>query len=239
MGGRPRPVRMEGVVHTPITYFANSMAKELTEDNAFVETVNAWIHGVAFLASLPAGIYLANMARNQQRGMVLASIVYAVSLSAMYFFSALSHAVREPVLRHRMRSLDQGIIYLLIAGTFTPFILSQTTGWLRFGLLLFVWLSAAAGFYSKVLAKHRIDNMTSVYYVLMGWVPAMIMIWSATYLCFATMLFGGLFYTFGVLFLQNDHKAWYFHPLWHVMVVVASVIHYLGIAWFAVLGLDR
>ena len=215
------------------------MAKELTEENAFTESVNTWIHGVGFAASLPAGIYLASLARTQTFGILLACVVYSLSLSAMYFFSALSHWIADPVARHRMRCFDQGTIYLLIAGTFTPFIMSQTSGWLRVGLLLFIWLAAAAGFYSKVLAKHRINNMTSIYYVLMGWIPAIVMIRWSTPLCFGAMLLGGLFYTGGVLFLQNDHKAWYFHPLWHVMVVLASIIHYLGVAWFAVLGLDR
>jgi hemolysin III len=215
------------------------MAKELTEENAFIESVNTWIHGIGFVASIPAGIYLASLAGGQQPGMLLACVVYSISLAGMYFFSALSHWVADPAQRHRMRSLDQGTIYLLIAGTFTPFILSQTSGWLRIGLLVFVWIAAAAGFYSKVLAKHRINNMTSIYYVLMGWIPASVMIWSSTPLSFGCMLLGGLFYTGGVLFLQNDHKAWYFHPLWHVMVVLASIIHYLGIAWFAVLGWDR
>jgi hemolysin III len=215
------------------------MAKELTDDNASIEAINAWIHFIAFLVSIPAGIALARLASSQETGLWISCIVYAISLSAMYLFSALSHAVRDPEKRHRMRSLDQGIIYTLIAGTFTPFIWSQMNGWPRFALLSGVWIAALAGFYSKVLTKHRVDNMTAVTYILLGWVPSMVLYWSTSYWCFAMMLLGGLLYTIGVLFLQNDHKAWYFHPVWHLMVVLASACHFAGIAMFAVLHWDR
>lgn len=215
------------------------MALVWSDENAAVETVNAWIHGIGFVVSIPAGLALAQLARNQNQTMLVPCLVYGLTLSAMYLFSTLSHAVRDPVLRHRMRSIDQGVIYTLIAGTFTPFLWSSTQGWLRAALLVFVWLAAIAGFYSKVLAKHRVDNMTAVTYILMGWVPAMALYGSTTLVCFATMLLGGLLYTIGVLFLQNDHKRWYFHPLWHVMVILASASHYAGIALFAVLHLDR
>jgi hemolysin III len=112
-------------------------------------------------------------------------------------------------------------------------------GWPRIAMLLLVWFSAALGFYSKVLAKHRVDNMTALTYVLLGWVPAIVLFWSVSTICFASMLLGGVLYTIGVLFLQNDHRNWYFHPIWHVLVILASAIHYLGIALFAVLQWDR
>ena len=171
--------------------------------------------------------------------MLMACIVYGLSLSAMYLFSTLSHAVRDPKGRHRMRSLDQGVIYTLIAGTVTPFIWSSMQGWPRIAMMTFVWVAAAAGFYSKVLAKHRVDNMTAVSYIIMGWLPATALFWSTSTICFLTMLLGGLIYTLGVLFLQNDHRAWYFHPVWHVMVILASASHYIGIVLFAILRLDR
>jgi len=220
------------------------MAKELTDENASIEAINAWIHGLGFAISIPAGLCLVWLAashppQSQSQGISLACLVYAISLSAMYLFSTLSHAVQTPERRYRMRSLDQGIIYTLIAGTFTPFIWSQMSGWPRIGLLLLVWIAAAAGFYSKVLTQHRVDNMTSITYILLGWVPSMVLFWSTSYWCFATMLLGGLFYTIGVLFLQNDHKYWLFHPIWHGMVIVASACHYAGIAMFAVLHWDR
>ena len=215
------------------------MSKHWTDENASQELVNAWIHGIGFLLSIPAGFALAYLAKEYRPSMIIACAVYGVSLSAMYLFSTLSHAVRDPERRHLVRSLDQGIIYTLIAGTFTPFIWGEMQGWPRIAMLLLVWFSAALGFYSKVLAKHRVDNMTALTYVLLGWVPAIVLFWSVSTTCFASMLLGGILYTIGVLFLQNDHRNWYFHPIWHVLVIVASACHYLGIAFFAVLQWDR
>lgn len=215
------------------------MARVWTEDNASLETFNAWIHGIGFALSIPAGLALAQLAFHYHPSMVAACVVYGLSLSAMYLFSTLSHAVRDPKGRHRMRSLDQGVIYTLIAGTVTPFIWSSMQGWPRIVMITLVWLAAAAGFYSKVLAKHRVDNMTTVSYIIMGWLPAAALFWSTSTICFLTMLLGGLIYTLGVLFLQNDHRAWYFHPVWHFMVILASASHYIGIVLFAILRLDR
>lgn len=216
------------------------MAQTWSEEIAAREKINAMLHGLGFLLSIPATIVLAYLAvASQRETMLVACVIYGLSLAAMYFFSTLSHAVKHPGRRHRMRAWDQGVIYLLIAGTFTPFIWSNMTSWPRVALLLTVWVSAAVGFYSKVLAKHRVDNMTSITYILLGWVPAMVLFGSTTSVCFASMLIGGLLYTLGVLFLQNDHRAWYYHPLWHVMVLLASASHYAGIAMFAVLQWDR
>ena len=215
------------------------MARTWTEDNASLETVNAWIHGIGFALSVPAGFALAQLALVHQPSMLVACIVYGLSLSTMYLFSTLSHTVRDPKVRYRMRSLDQGFIYTLIAGTVTPFIWGDLHGWLRIAMMTLVWLAAAAGFYSKVLAKHRVDNMTAVSYIIMGWGPAAALFWSTSTICFLTLLLGGLIYTLGVYFLQNDHRAWYFHPLWHVMVILASTSHYMGIVFFAILHLDR
>jgi hemolysin III len=215
------------------------MAKTWTLENASQEKLNAWIHGLGLLLSIPAMLFLTNLSFQRDQGLALACIVYGCSASAMYLFSMLSHAVKNPTLRHRMRALDQGVIYTFIAGTFTPFIWANMEGWSRGALLAAVWVAAIAGFLSKVFSKHRIDDMNPLWCILLGWGPALVLYSSVSTICFATMLLGGILYTLGVLFLQNDHKTWYFHPLWHVLVILASATHYAGIAAFAVLGWDR
>jgi hemolysin III len=215
------------------------MAKTWTLENASEERLNALIHGIGFLLSIPAMLFLANLSLDRDPGLLVACIVYGCSLSAMYLFSMLSHAVKNPDMRHRMRAFDQGVIYTLIAGTFTPFIWANMEGWGRGTLLAAVWIAALAGFLSKVFSKHRIDDMNPLWCILLGWGPAMVLFSFVSTLCFATMLLGGVLYTLGVVFLQNDHKEWYFHPVWHVMVILASATHYAGIAAFAVLGWDR
>ena len=208
------------------------MARIWTNENASQEAVNTWTHGFGFVASIPAGIALCSMAAASGRHVFWACIVYSLSLSAMYFFSTLSHAVRDPEARTRARALDQGTIYTLIAGTVTPFACSVLSGWMLTTFLFLVWLAAAVGFYSKVFVKHRINNMTAVSYVLMGWIPSMVLVGYVPIACFAMMALGGVLYTAGTLFLQNDHRSWYFHAIWHVLVILASACHYLAIVIF-------
>lgn len=209
------------------------MAITWTEENASQEWTNAWTHALGFLLSLPAGLILVGYGMQKSYSMGVACFVYALSLSTMYLFSCLSHAVQSPELRYRTRALDQGFIYALIAGTFTPLIVSFLDSWMCVGLLSFVWLAAFLGFYSKVFSKHRINNMASFSYLLLGWVPAMVLIGFVPWGCFAWMLLGGLIYSVGVWFLQNDHRSRFHHAIWHSAVMVASACHYVAIWVFA------
>ena len=210
-----------------------------TDQNSKQESINAWTHGLGCALSLPAGIALIRLGLEYRTQLVYACLIYSVSLTAMYLFSTLSHAVRDPIARHRMRALDQGVIYLLIAGTFTPFVWAYMQGWPRVALLVGIWAAAVAGFGSKVFARHRIDNMTAVTYVLLGWLPSMVLLGYVSLSCFAFMALGGLLYTAGTLFLQNDHRSWYYHAIWHLMVILASACHYVAIAMFTILQMDR
>ena len=211
------------------------MAIQWTDENAAEEALNTWTHGTGFVLSLPAGFILTRLALEQRAELVWSCLVYSISLSAMYLFSTLSHAVREPKWRHRIRSLDQGFVYTLIAGTFTPFIWAYMESWPRLFLTSFVWGAAATGFYSKVFSNHRINNMASLSYILLGWIPAMVLFGYVPIECFGLMILGGILYTVGVLFLHNDHLSFYFHATWHSLVIVASLCHYIGIAIFPIL----
>ncbi len=215
------------------------MAIHWHEENASQEALNAFTHGAGFLLSLPAGVVLIWLAKSHRPELVLPCILYSISLAAMYLFSTLSHAIREPSWRHRVRTLDQGFVYTLIAGTFTPFICAYLSNSPRIQLLVFVWTAAGIGFYSKVFSKHRINNMTSLSYIMLGWVPAMVLFGYVSLECFGMMALGGAMYTVGVLFLQNDHRSFFYHAIWHVLVMLASLCHFLGIVFFAIYGIDR
>ncbi len=210
-----------------------------TEEDSMQESINAWTHGIGFLLSVPSGIALSLLAIAYREQQMWSCFAYSLSLTTLFLFSTLSHAVRDPVLRHRFRTCDQGFVYTLIAGTFTPFAWAYMEGWSRIALLSFVWIAAATGFYSKVFANHRINNMTTISYILLGWIPSMVLFGYVSTTCFAIMAAGGVLYTVGTLFLKNDHRAWYFHAVWHVMVIVAGICHYVAIVMFTVLQVDR
>ncbi len=215
------------------------MAIHWSEENSRREAINAWTHGVGFLLSLPGGVALSMLAMKYREPLWWSCWTYSLSLTALFLFSTLSHAVRDPFMRNRFRMFDQGLVYTLIAGTFTPFAWSYMDGWPRVALLSFVWIAAATGFYSKVIAKHRIDNMTTISYILLGWIPSMILLGYVSTGCFAMMAIGGVLYTIGTFFLQNDHRNWYNHAVWHVFVLVAGACHYAAIVLFTILQIDR
>jgi len=154
---------------------------------------------------------------------------------AVYAASTLSHAVARPAWRQAFRILDQGCIYLLIVGTYTPFALE----YLRFGwwwpFLLLMWTAALVGFLSKLLFLHRIDAATIWSYLLLGWLP-IIPAWAYLNLvplgALAWILVGGLCYTAGTAFLVLDHRPYQFHAIWHLFVIAGSVCHYIGVFLF-------
>lgn len=214
------------------------MAIHWSEENAWQEKINAITHGLGFVLTIPAGIVIIYQAIQSRPEMVSACIVYSLSLSAMYLFSTLSHAVKNPRLRHECRALDQGTIYLLISGTFTPFVCGYMTGLPRTLLLFAIWIAAIAGFFSKAVSRHRINNMTPITYILLGWLPAMVLLGYVSTSSFVAMAIGGVLYSAGTILLHNDHRHHYLHAAWHMMVILASATHYLGILFFAILRFD-
>jgi hemolysin III len=214
------------------------MASHWTNEKAAQETLNTWIHGIAFLLSIPGGMLLVYWASRFRPELIAACLIYGMSLSVLYLASTLSHGFRDPAIRHRARTWDQGTVYFLIAGTFTPLAWGFMDSWGRAVLITLVWTAAIAGFYSKVFGKHRIDNVTTASYVLLGWLPSMVLFLYVPTGCFALMAVGGVLYTAGTFFLQNDHRRWYFHAIWHLMVLLASIFHYAAILMYPLLRLD-
>jgi hemolysin III len=135
--------------------------------------------------------------------------------------------------------LDQGCIYLLIAGTFTPLALVYLRGGWWWLLMAAMWCVAIVGFASKVLLAHRIEAVSTAAYVCMGWMPVvaakpMIAIVPAG--CLWLMAAGGLCYTVGTLFLTFDRKALYLHAIWHIFVIAGSAAHYFAILLYILPG---
>ena len=191
------------------------------------ELANSITHGAGVLASLVAGGMLLQAAW----GTPLAAWcgVYSASLVLVYLFSTLSHAIREPAARQLWRALDQGTIYGLIAGTYTPFAafyLPAPNVWLLLGVM---WLAASVGFWSKVVAKHRVDTLATWSYISLGWIPALSFIGYVPLASFFWMALGGVAYTIGTVFLMQDHRHPYLHAVWHLFVIAASACHFYAV----------
>jgi hemolysin III len=200
------------------------------------EIANSLTHGCGLVLSLAGGLVLLGRLQAQpDPWRLLGCGVFLAALVAVYAASTLSHAVARPAWRRRFRILDQGCIYLLIVGTYTPFALE----YLRFGwwwlFLLLMWTAALIGFLSKLLFLHRVDQATIWSYLLLGWLP-ILPAWA--YLdrvplgAALWILAGGLCYTAGTVFLVLDRRHLHFHAIWHLFVIAGSACHYCGIFLF-------
>ena len=199
------------------------------------ENWNAATHGLGLLASV-IGAVIVMRAAVQHGGawQVVGCAIYGVTMIGTYAASTLSHLFRRPVVRDFFRMADQSLIFLFIAGSFTPVALT----WLREGAWWWltggIWCVAIAGFCSKAVFSHnvRIGNVTTWLYVLVGWLPVLA-IWPLYKVLpggmFVAMLAGGACYTLGLIFFHYDHRVRFCHTAWHLAVVAGSVCHYLGI----------
>lgn len=204
------------------------------------EWANTLTHAIGCLLALVGWVALAMIVSDRPLGVAISCWIYSAAVFSVFLFSTLSHAVRHPAGRDLMRAWDQGTIYLMIAGTYTPFLWMYSLPRWRLAILLCVWGLAAVGFWSKVLVRHRINALASTTYLLLGWLPAIPMLNRIPdpmpLECLYGMLAGGLLYTIGVIFLSFDRHVRFFHAAWHVLVIAAAASHYGTIVYFVALG---
>jgi len=204
------------------------------------EIANSITHGIGLALSLVGAVVLVVLAvRTADTREVIGCAVYGASLVAVYAASTFSHIFQQPRLRRAFRMLDQGCIYLLIAGTFTPLALKYLSDDYWWLLLATMWMIAIVGFCSKVFLAHRVEAVATPLYVLMGWLPVIAawhLIAVAPGRCLWMMLIGGLCYTVGTIFLTFDRKALYLHAIWHICVIAGSTVHYFAILEYALPG---
>jgi hemolysin III len=201
------------------------------------ELANALTHGAGFVASLIGlPILVLSAANRGERAALVGASVFGAALVALYASSTLYHAISHPTLKQKMRVLDHAAIYLLIAGTYTPFtlgVLRGRWGWTLFGI---VWTLAALGVLFKVVfGSGAMAKLSTAVYVAMGWVAiiaAKPLIASMDKAGLALLVGGGLFYTGGVVFYVDKRRAWT-HPVWHLFVLGGSICHYFAVLFYS------
>jgi hemolysin III len=200
------------------------------------EFVNALIHGSGLLASLGAAPFLLWAAGTSgSTRQVVACAIFAATLVLLYASSTLYHALRPSRAKQLLRTIDHIAIYLLIAGTATPFalgVLGGPWGWTLFGLL---WGLAVLGILYKVLFGFRFPRFSTLMYLGMGWLGVLALgplSREVPLAGLAWLLAGGLCYTAGVLFYHRDHLP-YRHAAWHILVLAGSGCHYAAILGYA------
>lgn len=196
------------------------------------ELASAWTHGLGAVAALAGGAVLITLAALHGDAWQLgASIVFGVSLLALYVASTLYHTVKHPVSKGRLKVFDHCAIYVLIAGTYTPFTLIGLRGTWGWGLFATIWTLALAGVVFKLFYTGRFKRLSTAIYIAMGWLVVVAikpLLNSLDRWTLGWLLAGGLFYTLGTYFYHRESIR-YSHAIWHMFVIAGSVSHYIAV----------
>lgn len=200
------------------------------------ELANALSHGVGFLCAVAAVplLVLSAVARGGPAD-VVGGAVFGATLVLLYLASTAYHLARDERLKRRLRRLDHAAIYVLIAGTYTPFtlgVLGGPWGWTLFGL---AWGAAAVGIATKLAAGIRHPRVSLVAYLVMGWLVLIAIrpLWMRMDAAgLRWLVLGGLCYSGGVVFYAA-RKLPYGHLAWHLCVLAGSTCHFFAALWHA------
>lgn len=204
--------------------------------------IRGFLHGGAALAALVGTIYLGTRTWGSTAAL-LGSLVFGLALLVMYTVSSLYHSVPwGKTWKSRLQRIDHSMIYLVVAGTFTPIAIGGLDGVAVRWCLGLVWTIAIAGISLKFVLPHVSTTLSVTLQLVMGWTVILWLpqIWSS--LGTVAILFiaiGGVFYTVGtIIFVTKRPKlfprSFSYHELFHVFVVLASVFHFLAVALYAV-----
>jgi len=188
----------------------------------------------AFLALAGAVVLIVIGAMKGDPWRIVSFSIYGASLFFLYLSSTLYHSTRGRA-KVVFRKLDHAAIYLLIAGTYTPFTLVTLNGpwgWSIFGV---VWGLALAGIAQEIWLAKGARSLSLAIYLLMGWVALVAvvpLVRALSWPGFALMLAGGAVYTVGVVFYLFDERFRHFHGIWHLFVLAGSAFHYAAILFY-------
>ena len=194
------------------------------------EIANAITHGIGLLLSIPALVMLIVFAAQKESVLYMVSfIVFGVSMFMLYLFSTMLHSFKPSKAKDVFAVLDHSAIYVLIAGTYTPFALialNGTLGWTLFGV---IWGLAILGITFKCFLINRFNILSTIFYLVMGWLVIIAIKPLYHYLTgagFGLLLTGGIFYSIGTVFYLLQNKIRYSHAIWHLFVIAGSSFMY-------------
>ncbi|MCK9490307.1 MAG: hemolysin III family protein [Xanthomonadales bacterium] len=203
------------------------------------ELANGLIHGVGILLSIIGLALLVGFASARGSALdIVAGSVFGATLIMVYTTSTLYHAVSLPGVKQVLRKLDHIAIFLLIAGTYTPFTLAAIGGRLGWSLFALIWSLAVLGIVFELTFLRRWTWLAVGLYLGMGWIGMIAIKPLAAALDsggLALVLAGGAAYTLGVIFYLWRRLP-YSHAIWHVFVLVGSLLHFLAVLFYIVLA---
>jgi hemolysin III len=196
------------------------------------ELVNAITHGVGTLlaiAGLTLLIVFASIYGNAWH--IVSFSIFGATLIILYLASTLYHSFQGPRVKFLFRKFDHMSIFLLIAGTYTPFCLSVLNGWIGWTIFGIIWGCAVIGIVFKSLFTGKKELLSTIMYILMGWVIVFAikpLYDNVSPTTFILLVAGGISYTAGTYFYVNE-KIKYNHGIWHLFVLGGSVLHFFSV----------
>ena len=216
---------------------SESLVVPLREQSRGEEIANSISHGIGLIAALVATPFLIlDAIRRADAGFIVGVSIFATTMVLLYLSSTLYHALPAGKAKRVFRIIEHSAIFLLIAGTYTPFtlgVLRGAWGWTLFGL---VWGFALIGVSLKAFERMSHPVISTGLYLLMGWliviaanpmvdrVPLSGLLW---------LVAGGVAYTAGVAFFVADTRLRYGHFIWHLFVMTGTTCHYFAVLWYA------
>ncbi|GIP35411.1 hemolysin III family protein [Paenibacillus sp. J2TS4] len=199
------------------------------------EAANTITHGIGVLLSIAAFLLLIEHPANNEQFVRLVSFsIYGGTLVLLYLSSTLMHGIQREDWKKKLLTLDHAAIFLLIAGTNTPYMLVTLNGWIGWAMLIFVWALALIGIGLKLFHPAKFAKISTQFYLFMGWtilvvigplserLPANGMLW---------LVAGGIFYTLGSIFYVLRTVP-YQHAIWHLFVLAGSLSHFISIYYY-------
>ncbi|MEG0771195.1 MAG: hemolysin III family protein [Clostridia bacterium] len=204
------------------------------------ELISAISHGVGALlsiAGLVVGVVFAVMSEDVYA--VVSMAIFGGTLVLLYTMSTIYHALKKNNAKRVFQVIDHCSIFLLIAGTYTPFTLvairNTAWGWPLFGI---VWAAAIVGIVLNAISIEKFKKFSMICYIAMGWVIvfAIMPLYHSMQLGgIILVLTGGIFYTVGAVLYGLGKKKKYMHSLWHFFVLVGSLTHYFAILFYVII----
>lgn len=199
------------------------------------ELANSLSHGVGAILSVIGLIMLMVYSSPMNDPWKVISFgIYGLSLVSLYLASTLYHSAKCPKRREKYMVLDHCAIYLLIAGSYTPFLLVNMRDSVGWPMFVAVWGIAIAGIILKMVFGHRFHNLRLATYLVMGWLVVLAgsdLVDSLASGGLTLLIIGGLTYTLGVIFYIGE-KIPYNHAIWHLFVLGGSVCHYFAVYYY-------
>lgn len=201
------------------------------------ELANSLTHGLAALLSIAGLVVMVVYASiNGNAWHIVSSSIYGASLIVLFTASTFYHAISQPFFKYWLRKIDHASIYLLIAGSYTPFLLVSLRGpwgWTLFGV---IWSVAAIGILLEFIDSQRFRKLSIVLYLGLGWLVVIAikpMLDNVPTGGLLLLLLGGLFYSFGVIFYLKK-KMLFHHAVWHLFVMAGSVLHFFSVLFYVI-----